>query len=74
MMFTRGVISNKIVEVFLDCGATISILSHKFVKQNNIDYHASNIKIKTASNDIISVVGQTDPLNISVHGHECQLT
>ena len=74
MLFTFGTIDNHKAEVFLDCGATISILSNSFIKRNNIGYFDSDIKIKTACNQIIPIIGMTENLTVDVHGHSCSLS
>ena len=74
MLFTYGFIDGHKAELFLDCGATISILSYKFVKRNNIGFFDSDTKIKTASNQIIPILGMTENLTVDVHGHSCHLS
>ena len=73
MIFTYGYIDGYRAEVFLDCGATISILSSKFENQHNISIRSSDINIRTANNNIIPVIEETKILPVNIHGHICDL-
>jgi len=66
---------NRIPTFFsLDTAASVTIISEKFSRENNIKFNNSDIKVKVANYHIIDVVGQTNELHIEIKSHTCDLS
>ncbi|RNA11779.1 hypothetical protein BpHYR1_009554, partial [Brachionus plicatilis] len=57
----------------LESGCTTSILSRKFVERNKITVKESDIRIKTADNNIVKVNCKTETLKLNIEGHVCEI-
>jgi hypothetical protein len=65
---------NGIPTIFtLDTAASVTIISEKFARENNIKFIDSDIKVKVANDHVIDVVGQTNELHIEIKSHTCDL-
>ena len=73
LLCVNGKINGISMKLYLDSGATASIMSYDTAKQNNYKILPSNIKVKVADNMIIDVMGVTEPVTIDVQGHSCTL-
>lgn len=73
ILSTIGTIKGVKVRMSLDCGAVESILSVNLIDRLNVELLPSDVKVKTATNEIRKVVGTTGPLEIEVEGHVCKI-
>ena len=70
----EGLINGAKANCALDIGAVESIVSKRWVDANNIVINSSDVQIKTATNEITTVIGETNELIVDVEGHTCKLS
>jgi len=73
LLTTRGLVSGFNMLIGFDSGATASVLSRKSVNKYGIKLNPSNLKVKTASGEIVEITGVTDSLLVDIKGHSCSL-
>ena len=73
LLMVKGSVNGINLNLALDSGATACVLSHKIAKIHKFKILESNIKVKVADNEIVQVIGITEPVRIDVHGHTCIL-
>ncbi|RMZ95048.1 hypothetical protein BpHYR1_019822, partial [Brachionus plicatilis] len=73
LLYISATINGITLTIALDSGCTTSILSRKFVERNKITVKESDIRIKTADNNIVKVNGKTEALKLNIEGHVCEI-
>jgi hypothetical protein len=73
LLCVTGKVNGIPMKLFLDSGATASIMSHSAATKYNFNILPSNVQVKVADNMVVDVVGVTDPVTIEVQGHSCTL-
>jgi hypothetical protein len=73
ILTVNGTIEEKDIKFGLDSGATCSILSEKIAKGLKSKIKPTEIQVKTASSQSVSVVGITEPTPVNVYGHTTEL-
>ncbi|RNA26245.1 hypothetical protein BpHYR1_006520 [Brachionus plicatilis] len=70
LLYISATIDGITLTMALDSGCTTSILSRKFVERNKITVNESDIRIKTADNNIVKVNGHVCEIEFLVIDHE----
>lgn len=70
---TTGILNSFEVSFSFDSGAVVSILWLKLARKLGIEVLRSNKSIKTATNEVSSVIGETSPMKVDIKGHCCDL-
>ena len=73
LLTVSGSIDSITLSLALDSGATACVLSHRVAKKYKFKILKSDIKVKVADNEIVQVIGITEPVKIDVHGQTCML-
>ena len=74
ILSTDALVNGNAVQVSFDSGATASIISSEVIKRYEMKTIPSDIKVKTADNSVINIIGVTEQVTIEVHGHICKLS
>ncbi|CAF0725133.1 unnamed protein product [Brachionus calyciflorus] len=69
----KGQLENYPIKYSLDSGASKSVISLRSVKKLKIKVLSSNIQIKIADNSIKKVIGETEPMLVSIGSRSCFL-
>ncbi|RNA31453.1 hypothetical protein BpHYR1_010622 [Brachionus plicatilis] len=73
LLYISATIDGIALTMALESGCTTSILSRKFVERNKITVKESDIRIKTADNNIVKVNDKTEALKLNIEGHVCEI-
>ena len=68
-----GTVNGVRLKMALDSGATCSIIATRVAKQYNLEIRSSDVRVRTATNEIEQVEGVTAPMIVNVQGHSCEL-
>ena len=61
-----GLINGKDVEMVIDTGASSSVISEEIVRNLNIKYEETNIKIRVADGNVVKPIGLTEEIQVIV--------
>ena len=67
-----GMVNGTKMKMILDSGASISLISRKCAELNGVNINESKIKIRSATDTVEDVVGETDELVVEVKGTICK--
>ena len=73
-MKVKGTVDDIPLEMALDTGATISIMSEDTARKNNFELFKSKISIKSVSGDIIKPIGRTKEVEVRINSHRSTLS
>jgi len=73
ILSTEGKLDGKNVRFSLDIGAVSSIISERTARRLGLKISASEVQVKTATNEVQRVRGETDKLMVDIEGHTCHL-
>ena len=73
LLKTIGILNSFEVTFSFDSGAVVSILSLRLARKLGIEVLKSNKSIKTATNEVSSVIGETSLMKVDIKGHCCDL-
>jgi hypothetical protein len=74
ILHTDGLIENQEVKLSLDIGAVESVISKGTVERLGLTVYPSEVQVKTATNEISNVLGETQKLCVNVEGHTCNIS
>ncbi|CAF1017672.1 unnamed protein product [Brachionus calyciflorus] len=69
-----GFVNGTPVKLALDSGAVESIISNKIVERLGLKIYESNVQVKTATDDVKKVLGETEEVNVEIEGHTCRMS
>ncbi|CAF0965908.1 unnamed protein product [Brachionus calyciflorus] len=69
-----GFVEESLVKLALDSGAVESIISNKIVERLGKKSYESNVQVKTATDDVKKVLGETEEVNVDIEGHTCRMS
>ena len=69
----KAFINKEPVKLSLDSGAVESIMSRKTVERFGLSMADSAVKIKTATNEVRQVLGETEEVTVDIQGHTCRM-
>ncbi|CAF1030916.1 unnamed protein product [Brachionus calyciflorus] len=69
-----GFVNGTPVKLALDSGAVESIISNKIVERLGLKIYESNVQVKTATDVVKKVLGETEDVNVDIEGHTCRMS
>jgi len=73
LLTIEGSVGGSKMTIGFDSGATASVISKSTANRCGIKLNPSDLKVKTASGEVLEIAGITDPLIIEIRGHTCTL-
>jgi hypothetical protein len=70
----KGSVDDLPMEMVLDTGASISIMSKEIAERHNFELFNSNIKIKSISGETIKPIGRTKEVNVKIDTNETKIS